>query len=771
MSSSHSKSLSVGSQTVTKSGSRPEPPPPADPPVYSDAAESSNFQFEALDFTPSPLEIPTAAECIAHLRLLNVFHRLRYEVGNVEGLFGIDEPSAIDGPDRIRNAEWIKEKRWAIYVTRAVDRFEKWWGSLPKTLAEKNTGGDDSDRREPRKAPSLKTVHFEVGIGEPAYPYNPRAFPVAGRPLDIGGNLPPLDILMVWHAYMLNPRVYLEDCMRLSKHDLWITPLPWNQIHERIDGDTFVFKMPTLTKIDFENDTGLTWDNIDGPNEKEIACPSCSTTLHVPWTRPPSDMLLSDQSFKAFKSHDSGFTGSGFYQTCSSCCLTVTHEKLRVAKFTNDCESLVLQNRPMPGTILGLDGTPELVDGKKKLGNHDLFFPNRIVESIPDFRFSFKENPDLTMKHVKSYIESIMFSFEQRSIVNADQNKPDFISKKSKKAIRRMMAQYWDNSSRFGVDLVGAVIRQGTFIQKMYKIDWYHSPAILATMDRSIIKYHRFIRLIKENPKKTAVPTLDVDLAWHTHQLHPRNYYFYTVFETKKFINHDDKIPEGDLSTFFKWTCNAYEKKYGKPYSECSCWYCESTRESQRVSVVTKLNPLAKARLWEVGIHRTRQPTDVINGPHISTHNAIKWTSDGFARRPELVHEHEEGYAKVCKAAKKKGKEPPKREEGEYIYSPYGQPMYVPYYGPYVADPTISGGTYCTDPTQAENRTGAGGGCAAGTCGGTISIGSCAGDAGPACSSACGGHGNVAGGCGTCGGGGGGGDGGGDGGGCGGCGG
>ncbi|KAF2802183.1 uncharacterized protein BDZ99DRAFT_512635 [Mytilinidion resinicola] len=757
MSSSHLKSLSIGSETSSKSGSRtepsppPPPPPPADPPAYSDTTGSSDFQFETLDFTLSPLGIPTSSECVAHLRLLNAFHRLRYEVGNFEGVFGINDPGATDGPDRTRNAEWLKEKRWAIYVTRAADRFEKWWGSLPKTSGEKNAG--EYDTSEPHGKPTLKTTDFEFVVETSPSTQNPRTFPVSRQPLGIGEKLPPLDILMVWHAYMLNPRVYLEDCMRLSRQDLYTTPFPWEQVHKRINGDTFVFTVPAIQKINFEKDTGITWDNIDGPNEKEIACPNCSTTLHVPWTQPPAELLLNDQSFKTFMSHDSGFAGNGFSETCHSCHLTVTHEKLRVAKFIDDCNALLSQKRPMPGTILGLDGTPELVEEKKKLGNHDLFFPNRIVEQLPDFRFSFKADPELTMENVKSRIESIMANSSEISVVNADQSKPDFISKKSKNAIRRMMAQYWDNSSRFGIDLIGAVIRQGTFVQKMYKIDWYHSPAIIATMDRSILKYHRFIGLIKDNPKRTAVPTLDVDLAWHTHQLNPRTYYIYTVYETKKFVNHDDKIPEGDLSTFFKWTCNAYERKYGKPYSECSCWYCESTRESQRLSIVSKLNPLARARLWEVGIYRTRQPTDVVNGPHISTHNAIKWSADGFEQRPKLLHDNDKGYAKVCKAAQKKGTEPPNRDEGEYVYSPYGMPMYVEYYGPYVADPTVGEGAYCTDPTQAENRPGGGGGCVAGTCGGTISLGSCAGDAGPACASACGGHGDAAGGCGSCGGG------------------
>ena len=81
-------------------------------------------------------------------------------------------------------------------------------------------------------------------------------------------------------------------------------------------------------------------------------------------------------------------------------------------------------------------------------------------------------------------------------------------------AIRRMMSRYWDNSSAFSLDLVGAVIRQGSFIEKMHSIDWIHSPAATSTMSRLITKYQRYFGILGAHPKQVAVPTLDIDLAW-----------------------------------------------------------------------------------------------------------------------------------------------------------------------------------------------------------------------------------------------------------------
>lgn len=84
----------------------------------------------------------------------------------------------------------------------------------------------------------------------------------------------------------------------------------------------------------------------------------------------------------------------------------------------------------------------------------------------------------------------------------------------AKISIRRMMSRYWENSSIFSLDLVGAVIRQSSFIEKMHSIDWIHSPTVAGTMTRLITKYTRYFDIMEKYPSNVAVPTLDVDLAW-----------------------------------------------------------------------------------------------------------------------------------------------------------------------------------------------------------------------------------------------------------------
>lgn len=84
-----------------------------------------------------------------------------------------------------------------------------------------------------------------------------------------------------------------------------------------------------------------------------------------------------------------------------------------------------------------------------------------------------------------------------------------------KVAVRRMMSRYWNNSSMFALDLTGAVIRQGSFIEKMHALDWLHSPTLKSTMTRLLTKYSRYFEILKRHPRHIAVPTLDVDLAWY----------------------------------------------------------------------------------------------------------------------------------------------------------------------------------------------------------------------------------------------------------------
>jgi hypothetical protein len=100
----------------------------------------------------------TPDQCIAHLKLLEAFNQLREDIGNTNNLFGIQSPPSKEKVEKsektplVRGVDLdalaqvrVREKRWAVFVARAVDRFEKWWDAcVPATFqgapCEKLTG-------------------------------------------------------------------------------------------------------------------------------------------------------------------------------------------------------------------------------------------------------------------------------------------------------------------------------------------------------------------------------------------------------------------------------------------------------------------------------------------------------------------------------------------------------------------------------------------------------------------------------------------------------
>lgn len=82
---------------------------------------------------------------------------------------------------------------------------------------------------------------------------------------------------------MLNPRNYLEDCIRFGLKDLWMTGLPWPTVNAAIDS-SFNYTVPEEAKTRFATRTGHQWSNEEDSLTKKLSCPRCSQELNIPWT-------------------------------------------------------------------------------------------------------------------------------------------------------------------------------------------------------------------------------------------------------------------------------------------------------------------------------------------------------------------------------------------------------------------------------------------------------------------------------------------------------
>ena len=161
---------------------------------------------------------------------------------------------------------------------------------------------------------------------------------------------------MVWHAFMLNPRDFFEDCIRYGKMDFWATGMPWQAINACINNETFEFTPSGAARQLFESTTGLAWDCLDGSAVMESKCPKCDNEVQLPWTT-----CNRKDSWVGSKAGEdgAGYADSSFRYYCISCQCRIDYDLLKTQKFRKDLLLLLMHNVPMPGTVLSLNGKVE----------------------------------------------------------------------------------------------------------------------------------------------------------------------------------------------------------------------------------------------------------------------------------------------------------------------------------------------------------------------------------------------------------------------------
>ncbi|KAF0394652.1 hypothetical protein F8M41_010331 [Gigaspora margarita] len=129
--------------------------------------------------------------------------------------------------------------------------------------------------------------------------------------------------------------------------------------------------------------------------------------------------------------------------------------------------------------------------------------------------------------------------------------------------IRNVFNSYSGIISPFSIELVSAVIRRREFTHKMVDNAWVNNLTVQA---QATIRYHKFL-LLQKDVGKLLVPTLDIDLCWHTHMLYATLYRNFTKKHMNRIINHDDTLSKSILSNGFAETSSAWYKKFKEPYT------------------------------------------------------------------------------------------------------------------------------------------------------------------------------------------------------------
>lgn len=168
------------------------------PPAYTElqtavqdiSEPTSSSALTTLNTSQHFSQVPPVGNCLAHLRLLHSFQALKEDVGYTDGLWGLwdtladgdstrwagiqanlseKDKSRLTDDDSVRRMRLskVREKRWAIYVARAADRYESWWqsvaGSDPPylTTKEMNAGLDRVHTCLPESPITWKRMEWE----------------------------------------------------------------------------------------------------------------------------------------------------------------------------------------------------------------------------------------------------------------------------------------------------------------------------------------------------------------------------------------------------------------------------------------------------------------------------------------------------------------------------------------------------------------------------------------------------------------------------------
>ncbi|THG09096.1 hypothetical protein TEA_020396 [Camellia sinensis var. sinensis] len=146
-------------------------------------------------------------------------------------------------------------------------------------------------------------------------------------------------------------------------------------------------------------------------------------------------------------------------------------------------------------------------------------------------------------------------------------------------------------------DLVSAVKRQSTFYYQVSRASMNDD----LFLEGALARYKGFLHLIKRNKEKKithfCVPTYDIDLIWHSHQLHPVSYSKDLVAILGKVLEHDDtdsdRAEGKKLNVGFCETTRQWEETFGSRYWRAGAMYRGSTPSTLAMNV-QPLNTLSK---------------------------------------------------------------------------------------------------------------------------------------------------------------------------------
>lgn len=127
--------------------------------------------------------------------------------------------------------------------------------------------------------------------------------------------------------------------------------------------------------------------------------------------------------------------------------------------------------------------------------------------------------------------------------------------------------ELYDTPSQFrffpSLDLEAALVRQKGFLFKSGAL----CNASASTLSGVVGVYESFLGLIKSHPGQSMVPTIAIDMIWHSHMMVPEAYTRDMITNIGYIVNHDDSIPDEDLEESKQATQKAWGDTHDTLYN------------------------------------------------------------------------------------------------------------------------------------------------------------------------------------------------------------
>ena len=130
-----------------------------------------------------------------------------------------------------------------------------------------------------------------------------------------------------------------------------------------------------------------------------------------------------------------------------------------------------------------------------------------------------------------------------------------------------------DSLCNISHDLLAAIRRQQDFVYNIHLPHYRDKKFLNSALER----YKKYLFLKKKNPSEFLVPCYDIDLVWHTHQLHPVDYGKFTKSLLGRLLIHDDtdsdRNPGSKLNVATDKTRLLWQQEYQEPFNSFGAMY------------------------------------------------------------------------------------------------------------------------------------------------------------------------------------------------------